>query len=88
MTEKQTITRAHLDQRVTELDEARWWDASPNSLHEGLSRLVTWMASGDATADELVDVIAKPWNFTDQLAAAQLELDPDTWEEDLAIRSV
>lgn len=46
------------------------------------------MASGIANADELVDVVAKPWHFTEQLAAAQLELDPDTWEEDLTVRAV
>lgn len=88
MTAKQSITRTDFDQRVADLDEARWWDASPNSLHEGLSSIVTWMASGNATADELVDVVEKPWQFSDQLAAARLELDPDTWEEDMSIHGV
>lgn len=78
MNNKQRTTRDDLDRRIAELDEARWWDASPNSLNEGLARVATWMASGSASADELVDVVAKPWHFTEELAAAQLELDPDT----------
>lgn len=88
MTEPQKVTPTLHNQRTKELDEAHWWEESPETLNEGLRRVAGWMSAGNASLEELVDVVDKPWHFSAYLAAAQLGLDYDSWEEDLTLRAV
>lgn len=87
MITKTAPTQADVDRLSEELGASQWWDV-PGLYRENMYRLVTFMLEGCWEDSEVGRAISKPWSYSTVLAAAQLELDPLTWEEDLTLHTV